>query len=392
MDREVVDALLGLLDESVTINFPGQILGLAVDLFESLIDRHRADGDWRVSQNPLAGDVDVLAGGKIHHVVGAPFGGPAHFLDLFLDRRGDGGVADVGVDFDEEITADDHRFAFRVVDVEWNDRATCGYLAADELRCDFLRDALWEALEDIWRIGAVRLLAGAGVLLVEAVAKDVVLLVGNFSAAHVLADRDELHLGGDDALVRVVFLGDRLAGATQRLATLGGETGELDELVGLLRLGGELGVFLGEVAVVLWLDGATVVGLDISTFQNPLTPQRGKPLIRGSFEFRVAPWAGAVVNTDGFVFLNGAVVGLGISQSDFAHWHLNFWMEFALHINPGRCRKRRAGFVVVRGLRSGGFFGADHNVSEFVSWEISRIRKPSENKKTAGLSRLPPAA
>jgi hypothetical protein len=29
--------------------------------------------------------VDVFAGGKIHHRVGAPFGGPAHLFHFFLD-------------------------------------------------------------------------------------------------------------------------------------------------------------------------------------------------------------------------------------------------------------------------------------------------------------------
>ncbi len=85
VDGEVIDALLGLLDEGVAEEFPGEVLGLAVHFFERLIDRHGADGDGRVAQDPLAGGVDVLAGGEVHDGVGAPLGGPAHFLDFFLD-------------------------------------------------------------------------------------------------------------------------------------------------------------------------------------------------------------------------------------------------------------------------------------------------------------------
>jgi hypothetical protein len=36
--------------------------------------------------------------------------GPDHFIDFLADGGCDGGVADIRVDFDEEIAADDHRF------------------------------------------------------------------------------------------------------------------------------------------------------------------------------------------------------------------------------------------------------------------------------------------
>ena len=43
MNGEVVNALLGLLNERVAENFPGQVFGLAVDFFERLINRHGTD-------------------------------------------------------------------------------------------------------------------------------------------------------------------------------------------------------------------------------------------------------------------------------------------------------------------------------------------------------------
>jgi hypothetical protein len=43
VDGEVIDALLGLFDQRVAEDFPGQVLGLAVDLFQRLVDRHGTD-------------------------------------------------------------------------------------------------------------------------------------------------------------------------------------------------------------------------------------------------------------------------------------------------------------------------------------------------------------
>ena len=140
--------MLRLFDEGVAINFPGKVLGLAADFFERLINRHGADGHGRVAQNPFARGVDVLAGGKVHDGVRAPFGGPAHFLDFLLDARRNGAVADVGVDFHEEIAADDHRLGFGMVDIVRDDGAASGDFGAHKLGRDFARDALWKAAKN----------------------------------------------------------------------------------------------------------------------------------------------------------------------------------------------------------------------------------------------------
>ncbi len=148
MDGEVIDALLGLLDEGIAIQFPGKVFGFAVHFFERLIDGHGTDGHGAVAQDPFAGGVDVLAGAEVHDGVSAPLGGPTHFFDFFLDAAGDGAVADVGVDFHQEVAADDHGLALGVVDVQGDDGAACGDFAADKFSGDFVRDALGEALED----------------------------------------------------------------------------------------------------------------------------------------------------------------------------------------------------------------------------------------------------
>jgi hypothetical protein len=140
VDGEVVDALLGLLLEGLEEDVDVEVLGLALDLLERLVDRDGADRDRAVAQDPLAGRVDVLAGRQVHDRVGAPAGGPLQLLDLGLDRRGHGAVADVGVDLDQEVAADDHRLELRVEDVGRDDRAAAGELAAHELGLDALAD------------------------------------------------------------------------------------------------------------------------------------------------------------------------------------------------------------------------------------------------------------
>ena len=133
VDGEVVDALLALLDDGVAIDLPGELLGPPADLLERLIDRHGADRHRRVADDPLARFVDLLAGGEVHHGVGAPQRRPAQLLDFLVDRRRHGGVADVGVDLHEEVAADDHRLELEVIDVGGDDGAAARDLAADEL-------------------------------------------------------------------------------------------------------------------------------------------------------------------------------------------------------------------------------------------------------------------
>ena len=167
-----------------------------------------------------------------------------------------------------------------MIDVERDDRAACGDFAADKFRGDFPGDALGKLAEDGG--GVVGLfLSAADVLFVEVVADDVLGIIGQAgrlcSCFEVFADGDEFHLRGDDALAGVVELGHRrVASAPEGLAAGGGEAGEFDELVGALGVGGELGMLLGEVAVILRLDLAPVVGFDVIAVENPLAAQSGK--------------------------------------------------------------------------------------------------------------------
>jgi hypothetical protein len=134
VDGEVVHALLGLLDQRVAEDLPGQLLGAAVDLLQRLVDRHGADRHRRVADDPLAGFVDVLAGAEVHHRV-APqridhtIFSTSSAMELVTAR-----VADVGVDLHQEVAADDHRLAFRVIDVVRDDGAATGHFIAHEFR------------------------------------------------------------------------------------------------------------------------------------------------------------------------------------------------------------------------------------------------------------------
>ena len=134
MDGEIVDALLGLLDQRVLVDLEVELDRIAVHLLERLIDRHRADRHRRIPDDPLAREVDVLACREIHDGVGAPADRPHHLLHLLLDGRSDGRVADIGVDLGEEVPADDHRLRFWVVDIGGDDGAPACDFRAHELR------------------------------------------------------------------------------------------------------------------------------------------------------------------------------------------------------------------------------------------------------------------
>ncbi len=136
VNGEVVHTLLALLNERVLEDFPRQVTHLAVHLLKGLVDRHRADGYRTVADDPLAGLVDVGAGREVHQGVAAPFAAPHGLVNLLLNGGGSGGVADVGVDFHEEVAPNDHRLALRVVDVGGQHGASGSNLVAHKLRGD----------------------------------------------------------------------------------------------------------------------------------------------------------------------------------------------------------------------------------------------------------------
>lgn len=210
MNGEVVDALFGLFDEGVPEEFPGEVFGDAIDFFEGLVDGYGAEGYGGVTENPFACFVDVFSCGEVHDRVGSPAGGPDHFFDFFFDGGGDGGVADVGIDFDGEVAADDHRLEFGVVDVGGDNGAAAG----DFVAYVFSGDAF----------GKVGAEVVAGVLFFE--------FGEGFFDFLVFTDGNVFHFGGDYALSGVVHLGDAAALFRTEHGAIAVETEGVERFIG----------------------------------------------------------------------------------------------------------------------------------------------------------------
>ncbi len=294
VDGEVVDALFALLDERVLVALPVELDRVAVDLLQRLVDRHGADRHRRIADDPFAGVVDVAAGGEVHHGVGAPADRPHHLLDLFLDRRRDGGVADIGVDLGEEVAADDHRLEFGVVDVRRDDGAAARDFAAHEFRRDEQRHRGAEALAVLLRpFGAVELLLPPEVL--------------------ALGDVD--HLLGDDAGLRPFVLRHRLAGQRTQRPVHGREgAGE---------------VLARDVAVVDRLDRPAVVFLDAAALLHPFGARALEALLDVDRDIVVGVGAGGVVDRQ--VRLVRA-----LAQHDLAHRHAQVGRSVGLGVDLAR--------------------------------------------------------
>src|SRR5450830_1787726 len=303
MDGEVVDALLGLFDQRVAEQLPGQVFGGAADFFQGLVDRHGTDRHRRVADDPFAGFVDVLAGGQVHHGVRAPADAPGQFRHFFFNGRTQGAVADVAVDLHQEVTADDHRFQFGVVDVGRDNRAATGDFFAHEFRGDDLRHASAEAV--------------AGVLLIEQAAG-----TGLFEL-HVFADVDVFHLSGDDAFARVVHLGDVGTGlGTARVLHMGkaqrGQFGIREALLAEVRA--QAGQAFG-----------------VATRLDPRRAHIAQAFAHVDDDVGVGVGAGGVVDHHGGVDL-AAEIGGGHIKADFAHRHKDV-RAGALHVDFLRAGK-----------------------------------------------------
>ena len=185
MDGEVVHPLFRLLEQRIAEGFPGEIFGDPVDLLQSLVDRHRTDRYRTIAQDPLAGLVNIAAGGEVHDRIRSPARRPHQLLDLFFNRRSDRRVADIGVNLHEEVAANNHRFGFRMINIGRDNRAPGGDFSPHKLRGDILRQP--------------RAKPNARMLLAQHFAT-------NTLAAHILTNGDELHFRGDNPLTGVVQL------------------------------------------------------------------------------------------------------------------------------------------------------------------------------------------
>ena len=107
MERHVIDALARLPLDNVEKVFDLHLHDRA--LGAELVDRHRAE-DHRASRQQLDADfVEVGAGRKIHHRIGAVAHRGVKLLDFFFDELMEVRRADVGVDLGAQAFADSDR-------------------------------------------------------------------------------------------------------------------------------------------------------------------------------------------------------------------------------------------------------------------------------------------
>ena len=275
MDREVIHSLFSLFDERIAIHLPGQFFRAAAGFLECLVNRDGADRHRRVPQDPFSRLVNIAAGGKIHHRVGAPVDAPAHLLDFFLDGAGDRTIADVGIDLDQEISADDHRLEFDVIDVGGNDRASTRYFIPHKFRGDVFGNLCPERLA----------------LMLE---PDVSPAVGGFEsllAAEILASRDKLHFGCDNSLPRVMDLTD--GAAIRCLARSAANSRKDFQAVASRAL---LSVFVAEISVVFGLHITAGILDGIAALKNPGFAHRRQAAVNVALHLGVAPRTTRVVN------------------------------------------------------------------------------------------------
>ncbi len=342
VNREVIHALLALFDQRVAIDLPAQLLGLAVDLLQGLVDRHRADRNRRIANDPFPRRVNVLPGRQIHHGVRAPLGRPAHLLDLFFNAGRHRGVADVGVDLHEEVAPNDHRLALRMVDVRRNDRPPPGHFIAHEFGRDLLRYRRPERV--------------ARMLLQKRIARRIRpdLLLQRLQAL-VLADGNVFHLRRHDALLRIPQLRDRMSLArAQRLAD---QARVLHQAISRrLGLGCALHMNLRQIAVILGLHRPALVFLHIAALKDPIAPQRRQALLHVALERRIAPRAAAVVYAHRLVDLDLAIEALGVAQFNLPHRHSDIVTGLARDIDALGVGQG----LVALGLE--GFLGCNHSL------------------------------
>ncbi len=286
VDGKVIHTLLALLDQRVAVNLPGQLFGFAVDFFQGLINRHGADRHRRIADDPLAGFMNVLTGRQIHDGVTAPADRPGHFFDFFLNAGRQRRIADVGIDFHQEVATDDHRLNFRMVDVYRDDRAAAGHFITYEFGCDDFRNRCTEML--------TRMLFGQQ--------------LGKTFAPLVLADRDVFHLRRNNTFARIVHLRHVHAGlGNARFA------GEIETQTGECRIGKTLPAVTRARAVEL--NGITAL-------LDPLLTQGSEPGADVDFCRGIGVRARGVIHKNRRILFcahRSRRVGLG----DLAHRHLN---------------------------------------------------------------------
>ena len=136
MDGEIIHSLFALLDEGIAVDFPSQVFHFSVYFLQGLVNGYGAYRYRTVADNPFARFVDVGSGRKVHQGVASPFATPYCLFHLFVNARCGGRITDVGIDLDQKITSDNHRFTLRVIDVGGKNGPSFGDFLADKFGSD----------------------------------------------------------------------------------------------------------------------------------------------------------------------------------------------------------------------------------------------------------------
>src|SRR5262245_7577410 len=110
----------------------------------------------------------------------------------------------------------------------------------------------------------------------------------------VLTNRDEFHLGRDDAALCIMHL--RHAQARLRAQRRAAQCRKIFETP-LLFLPRLVGRIEGKVAIVDWLQGTSFIFFNVTTSDDPIASQRSKPFAHISRDGRISIRSAGVVNT-----------------------------------------------------------------------------------------------
>ena len=146
MDSEVIHSLFALFNQCIFINFPTEVFHLTVYFFQGLIDGYSAHGYGAVADNPFACLMYIGSGREVHQCVSSPFAAPYRLFYFFIYRRSGGRVSDVSVDFYQKVAADNHRFAFGMIDVGREDSTSGSDFIADKFGSDMCLNSQFLAI------------------------------------------------------------------------------------------------------------------------------------------------------------------------------------------------------------------------------------------------------
>ncbi len=231
-----------------------------------------------------------------------------------------------------------------MVDVRRNDGTPTGDFIPHELRRDVIRNFRAERLP--------------GMLEIKPVAWSIAFrdcFEGRL-APEVFTNRDVFHLRGDNALLRVIHLGDSMT--LRRLKRLPLQARILLELVaGLFFLVVAGSMLVREVTIVLRLHVASVVFRDIATGEDPVATQRRKAFSDEAGKSRIAPGTARVIDSNRLVDFDASVRVLCLGKVDFAKGDLHILVNFAGNVNTTAVWKNVGDRFRLRG---GGFVRSDH--------------------------------